>query len=151
MQGRPFLTWSYSGISGMPRTECISSEDSPPYVGFDLPAGTFVRAANVSRTAHANDERGLHPLWHLSAQNLHFLTLSICPSHFTVGQFITMWYLQSALQPLAKYFFRIIAIFSHFDSNLATSNSLSTIVGKSDIINFIFSNNKKYFKVVNWW
>ena len=98
-----FLARSCSTISGMSWTpNWVQWRFSTLYVGFDLPAGTFVRAANVSRAAHANDERGLHTLWHLSAQNLHFLTLPICPSHFTVGQFITLWYLQWALQALTK-------------------------------------------------
>ena len=43
-------------------SDVLNTEPSASPVGFDLPAGTFVRAANVSRAAHANDERGLHPL-----------------------------------------------------------------------------------------
>ena len=68
-----------SGISGLSKTlDFVYLQWR-----FDLAAATFLRTANVSRAGHANDERGLHTLWHLSAQNLHFLTISICPSHFT--------------------------------------------------------------------
>ena len=103
---------------------------------FDLAAVTFLRTANVSRAGHANDERGLHTLWHLSAQNLHFLPLSICPSHFTVGQFTTVWvicwYLQWALQALPKFYFpgslHSFHILRTFSSNLASEQVMDNIL-----------------------